>query len=58
MAVVLLVTFATASPFAVPAPQAATARAQSAQTALDRYVAAPDANFTWKVVRELPAARA
>jgi PhoPQ-activated pathogenicity-related protein len=25
------------------------------QTALDRYVAAPDTNFSWKVVRELPA---
>jgi hypothetical protein len=24
-------------------------------TALDRYVAAPDANFAWKAVRELPA---
>ena len=57
MAVVLLGTFATAAPFAGPAPQSATARAHpSAQTALDRYVAAPDANFTWKVVRELPAA--
>ena len=47
---------ATAFPLAVPAPpQPATARAQPAQTALDRYVAAPDPNFTWKVVRELPA---
>ncbi len=36
-------------------PQSATARAQPAETALDRYVAAPDPNFTWKVVRELPA---
>jgi PhoPQ-activated pathogenicity-related protein len=35
--------------------QPATARAPSAPTALDRYVAAPDPNFTWKVVRELPA---
>jgi hypothetical protein len=25
------------------------------ETALDRYVAAPDPNFEWKVVRELPA---
>src|SRR5215213_3829572 len=25
------------------------------QTALDRYVAAPDANFTWKVLKRLPA---
>ncbi len=47
---------ATAFPLAVPAPpQPATARAQPAQTALDRYVAAPDSHFTWKVVRELPA---
>ena len=29
--------------------------AQPQQTALDRYVAAPDANFSWKVARELPA---
>ena len=56
MVLVLLVTLATAVPDAGRAPQSATARAQSGQTALDRYVAAPDANFTWKVVRELPAA--
>src|SRR5437763_6662230 len=35
------------------------ARAQSAaraaETALDRYVAAPDPAYTWKVVRDLPA---
>ena len=56
-ALVLLVSLATVVPFAGPAPQtAATARAQSSLTALDRYVAAPDPNFTWKVVRELPAA--
>ena len=36
-----------------PAPQPA--RATSPQTALDRYVAAPDPSFAWKVVRELPA---
>ena len=35
------------------APQPA--RASSPQTALDRYVAAPDPSFTWKAVRELPA---
>ena len=53
---VLFAVLSTTFPHAVPAPpQAATARAQSAQTALDRYVAAPDANFSWKVVRELPA---
>ena len=33
----------------------APARARSSQTALDRYVAAPDSSFTWKVLRELPA---
>jgi len=30
-------------------------QSRGAQTALDRYVAAPDANFAWKVLRELPA---
>ena len=35
-------------------PQAP-ARGRSAKTALDRYVAAPDTTFSWKVVRELPA---
>jgi PhoPQ-activated pathogenicity-related protein len=53
--VALFATLATALPRAVPAPQPATARAQSGLTALDRYVAAPDPNFTWKVVGELPA---
>jgi PhoPQ-activated pathogenicity-related protein len=28
--------------------------AQSSQTALDRYVAAPDPSFSWKVAKELP----
>ena len=28
---------------------------RGAQTALDRYVAAPDASFSWKVLRQLPA---
>jgi PhoPQ-activated pathogenicity-related protein len=41
-----------ATPFAPP-QRAATARAS--ETALDRYVAAPDSSFTWKVVKELPA---
>jgi PhoPQ-activated pathogenicity-related protein len=31
------------------------ATARSSQTALDRYVAAPDSSFAWKVARELPA---
>ena len=52
----LLAALATAVPLAAPtSPQAATARAQPAQTALDRYVAAPDPNFSWKVVRDLQA---
>ncbi len=52
----LLAALATAVPLAAPtSPQAATARAQPAQTALDRYVAAPDSNFSWKVVRDLQA---
>jgi PhoPQ-activated pathogenicity-related protein len=38
------------------APQAPARSAQNrTQTALDRYVAAPDPNFAWKVVRTLPA---
>ncbi len=38
------------------APPQSTARATaSTQTALDRYVAAPDANFSWKVAKPLPA---
>ena len=52
----LLAALATAVPLAAPtSPQAATARAQPAQTALDRYVAAPDSNFSWKIVRDLQA---
>jgi hypothetical protein len=36
--------------------QAATAsHARASETALDRYVAAPDPNFNWKVLRRLPA---
>jgi PhoPQ-activated pathogenicity-related protein len=31
------------------------ARATTSRTALDRYVAAPDASFSWKVLRTLPA---
>ena len=53
---VLVAALATAVPLAAPpSPQAATARAQPAQTALDRYVAAPDPNFSWKIVRDLQA---
>ena len=43
-----------ASPQHAPATRS-TRRVQTAQTALDRYVAAPDPNFSWKVLRELPA---
>ena len=56
MTLVLLGTLSTAVPLAGPASQSAPARAQSGLTALDRYVAAPDSNFSWKAVRELPAA--
>jgi PhoPQ-activated pathogenicity-related protein len=38
---------------ATPSGQAP-ARAAKTLTALDRYVAAPDASFSWKVVRETP----
>ena len=40
---------------AAPSGQAAHARRGSSETALDRYVAAPDPAFAWKVARELPA---
>jgi PhoPQ-activated pathogenicity-related protein len=36
-------------------PQPALRASQRAQTALDRYVAAPDANFSWKVLKGLPS---
>jgi hypothetical protein len=49
----LLLSWAVAAPAAA---QTSTARAtQSAQTALDRYVAAADPSFQWKAVRDLPA---
>ncbi len=38
-----------------PQQAASTGHARAAETALDRYVAAPDPNFSWKVVRHLPA---
>jgi PhoPQ-activated pathogenicity-related protein len=46
----------TAAVIAAPAEQVprGSQRATRAHTALDRYVAAPDANFAWKVLRELP----
>jgi PhoPQ-activated pathogenicity-related protein len=37
------------------AAQQAPKRAVTPETALDRYVAAPDASFAWKVLRDLPA---
>ena len=37
------------------APQQPQNNARASETALDRYVAAPDPNFSWKVVRDLPA---
>ena len=39
----------------LPAPQPAPSFARASKTALDRYVAAPDGSFAWKVLRELPA---
>src|SRR5688572_29398970 len=33
----------------------APSRVATGQTALDRYVAAPDSSFAWKVLRQLPA---
>src|SRR4029453_6468711 len=42
-------------PFVMHAAQLPSARAKTSLTALDRYVAAPDPNFTWKAVRDLPA---
>ena len=49
----LLLSWTVAAPAAA---QTSTARAtQSAQTALDRYVAAADPSFQWKAVRDLPA---
>src|SRR5437899_9106319 len=51
----LLTSFIVALPLTfVAPPQRASSRAQSPETALDRYVAAPDPSFAWKVVRELP----
>ncbi len=50
-----LVSIALVAPLTLVAgARQATLRAP-AETALDRYVAAPDSNFGWKVLRELPA---
>lgn len=40
---------------AAPAPQQPQSHARASETALDRYVAAPDSHFSWKPVRDLPA---
>jgi PhoPQ-activated pathogenicity-related protein len=62
-AVILAPLVMRASPHVAPSEQQ-NARAEvepsarlgkSPQTALDRYVAAPDSNFAWKPVRDLPA---
>ena len=38
-----------------PVAQSQRAAPRTAETALDRYVAAPDSSFTWTVVKDLPA---
>jgi PhoPQ-activated pathogenicity-related protein len=45
----------TAALLAAPPQPAQRATDRAAETALDRYVAAPDPHFAWKVLRELPA---
>ncbi len=52
----LLLSFVVGRTAAPAAAQTGAARLpQSAETALDRYVAAPDSSFAWKAVRDLPA---
>jgi PhoPQ-activated pathogenicity-related protein len=51
--VLLLLPLALAGAGSAQAPAARLAA--TPQTALDRYVAAPDSNFSWRVLRELPA---
>ena len=54
-AIVVIVATSAAARKGPPHTQQATARAHaSSQTALDRYVAAPDSNFSWKVAKQLP----
>ncbi len=43
------------APAAAAPPQSAARVTATSATALDRYVAAPDPSFAWKVVRDLPA---
>jgi PhoPQ-activated pathogenicity-related protein len=53
IAAALLLSLLTVAPVVA---QTSTARApRTAETALDRYVAAPDPSFEWKAVRNLPA---
>src|SRR5436190_11083985 len=52
--VVFSVTLATPSP-GVHGQARPQSTSRATETALDRYVAAPDAAFTWKAVRTLPA---
>ncbi len=49
----LLLTAAFATP--VPAQTGPSRATRADETALDRYVAAPDPSFAWKVVRDVPA---
>lgn len=44
-----------AVPVLAAGPQRPAPAARSVETALDRYVAAPDPSFSWKVLRALPA---
>ena len=46
-----------AAAVAGPQPARSIQRAATPQTALDRYVAAPDPAYSWKVLSELPAIR-
>ena len=41
---------------AAPRQQPAAITARAAETALDRYVAAPDASYAWSVAKSLPSA--
>jgi PhoPQ-activated pathogenicity-related protein len=54
LAATLTAIVAARDPGAVSTPQPAPSYARASQTALDRYVAAPDPSFTWKVLRDLP----
>jgi PhoPQ-activated pathogenicity-related protein len=51
----LIVSFAFGMPAPRQAPAPRSAHARASETALDRYVAAPDPNYAWKVLREVPA---